>query len=95
MKPMPRIALVVLSNGDRHVYSGLKHLCDVCLDVATVCVHVAKIRKDKGQMQYFSNVALGAVNRELGQENIARCERARPGLSASTDLFRLDYACQA
>ncbi|CDO74823.1 hypothetical protein BN946_scf184353.g4 [Trametes cinnabarina] len=76
MKSKPKIVLVVLSNGDRHVYSGLKHLCDVFLDVATVCVHSAKFRKEKGQMQYFANVALkfnmklGGVNHELGEQNM-------------------------
>ncbi|KAI0743139.1 Piwi domain-containing protein [Daedaleopsis nitida] len=75
--PKPRIVLVVLSNGDRHVYSGLKHLCDVVLDVATVCVHAAKIRKEKGQVQYFANVVLkfnmklGGVNHELAEKNMA------------------------
>ncbi len=29
----PSIILVLLSNGDKHVYSGLKYLCDVVLDV--------------------------------------------------------------
>lgn len=29
----PSIILVLLSNGDKHVYSGLKHLCDAVLDV--------------------------------------------------------------
>ncbi|KAI8989621.1 ribonuclease H-like domain-containing protein [Trametes punicea] len=77
MKTKPKIVLVVLSNGDRHVYSGLKHLCDVFLDVATVCVHAAKIRKEKGQVQYFANVALkfniklGGVNHELGEQNVS------------------------
>jgi len=46
----PNFVLVVLSNGDKHVYSGLKHLCDVNLDVPTVCVHSAKIRKEKGMI---------------------------------------------
>ncbi|OJT04969.1 Protein argonaute-2 [Trametes pubescens] len=77
MKSKPKIVLVILSNGDRHVYSGLKHLCDVYLDVATVCVHAAKFRKEKGQPQYFANVALkfnmklGGVNHELGEQNTA------------------------
>jgi len=43
----PKIILVVLSNGDKHVYNGIKHLCDVWLDIATVCVHSGKIRKGK------------------------------------------------
>jgi hypothetical protein len=69
-KPKPSIVLVILSNGDKHVYNGIKHLCDCYLDVgevhdeltrrnrlftfpptiATVCVHSAKIRKEKGQL---------------------------------------------
>ncbi|KAK7467442.1 hypothetical protein VKT23_004496 [Stygiomarasmius scandens] len=64
----PKFVLVVLSNGDKHVYSGLKHLCDVTLDVPTVCVHSAKIRKERGQAQYFANVAL-KVNMKLGGVN--------------------------
>ena len=35
----PSIILVLLSNGDKHVYSGLKYLCDVVLDVGKRCVH--------------------------------------------------------
>ena len=77
VRPKPKIVLVMLSNGDRHVYSGLKHLCDVFLDVATVCVHAGKIRKEKGQLQFFANVALkfniklGGVNHELAERNMA------------------------
>ncbi|ESK90163.1 argonaute-like protein [Moniliophthora roreri MCA 2997] len=64
----PSFLFVILSNGDKHVYSGLKHLCDVYLDVPTVCVHSAKIRKEKGQLQYFANVAL-KVNMKCGGVN--------------------------
>ncbi|TBU46218.1 argonaute-like protein [Dichomitus squalens] len=75
----PSIVLVILSNGDRHIYSGLKHLCDVYLDVATVCVHAAKIRK--GAPTYYANVALkfntklGGINHELGEQNMAWLSR--------------------
>lgn len=65
LKAPPGIFLVVLSNGDKHVYAQIKALFDVrfgvrtsgllysyfChlhLSVATVCVHSAKIRKEKG-----------------------------------------------
>ncbi|KAI0768207.1 Piwi domain-containing protein [Trametes elegans] len=77
LRPKPRAVLVVLSSGDRHVYAGLKHLCDVFLDVPTVCVQAGKFRKEKGQMQYFANVALkfniklGGLNHELGEQNMA------------------------
>ncbi|KAF9011911.1 argonaute-like protein [Cyathus striatus] len=66
----PSLVLVILSNGDKHIYSGIKHLCDVYLDIATVCVHSSKIRKEMGQMQYFANVAL-KVNMKLGGVNHA------------------------
>lgn len=70
------LILVLLSSGDKHIYSGLKHLCDVYLDVHTVCVHQEKIRKDKGQLQYFANVALklnmklGGVNHDLDPDSM-------------------------
>ena len=69
-KQKPSLLLVILSNGDKHIYSGLKHLCDVYLDVPNVCVQTAKIRKEKGQLQYYANVAL-KVNMKLGGVNHA------------------------
>lgn len=72
----PRIMLVILSNGDKHIYAGIKHLCDVWLDVHTVCVHSEKIRRQAGQLQYFANVALkfnmklGGVNHNLDQDSM-------------------------
>ena len=82
LTPKPRIMLVVLSNGDRHIYAGLKHLCDVYLNVATVCVHASKFRKEKGQLQYFANVALkfnvklGGLNHLLSPGNMAWLDAA-------------------
>ncbi|KAI9432931.1 argonaute-like protein [Lactarius indigo] len=67
-KQRPSFLLVILSNGDKHIYSGLKHLCDVYLDVPNVCVQAGKIRKERGQLQYFANVAL-KVNMKLGGMN--------------------------
>ena len=29
----PSLALIILSNGDKHVYAGIKHLCDSYLDL--------------------------------------------------------------
>jgi eukaryotic translation initiation factor 2C len=67
-KQKPALLLVILSNSDKHIYSGLKHLCDVYLDVPNVCVQSAKIRKERGQLQYYANVAL-KVNMKLGGVN--------------------------
>jgi eukaryotic translation initiation factor 2C len=58
----------MLSSADKHVYAGLKYLCDVFLGIATVSCQSSKIRKDKGQLQYYANVAL-KVNSKLGGIN--------------------------
>ncbi|PPQ70160.1 hypothetical protein CVT24_003887 [Panaeolus cyanescens] len=68
LKSPPGIFLVILSNGDKHVYSQIKALFDVRIGVATVCVQSAKIRKERGQTQYFANVAL-KFNMKLGGVN--------------------------
>lgn len=66
--PRPKIVLVMLSSGDKAVYSSIKYLCDTKMDVLTVCVQSEKIRKERGQMQYFANVAL-KFNMKLGGVN--------------------------
>ncbi|KAH7911489.1 ribonuclease H-like domain-containing protein [Hygrophoropsis aurantiaca] len=91
IRPKPSLILVILSNGDRAIYEGLKHLCDIYLDVATVCVHAAKIRKEKGQPQYFANVALkvnmktGGVNHKL-DENSGRWLAEVPTMVVGMDV---------
>ncbi|KAG1737463.1 ribonuclease H-like domain-containing protein [Suillus paluster] len=91
LSPKPSLVLVMLSNGDKNIYEGLKHLCDVYLDVATVCVHVGKIRKEKGQPQYFANVALkvnmkmGGVNHKL-DENTGRWLSSVPTMVVGMDV---------
>ncbi|KAI5118505.1 hypothetical protein M0805_004005 [Coniferiporia weirii] len=64
----PGMVLVFMSNRDAHVYPGLKRLCDTKLGVPTVCMLMPKVRKERGQDQYFSNIAL-KVNTKLGGVN--------------------------
>lgn len=70
VKPKPALILVMLSNEDKAIYEGVKHLCDIRMDVATVCVQSAKIRRR--DLHYLANVAckvnmkLGGVNHKLG-----------------------------
>jgi eukaryotic translation initiation factor 2C len=33
LKAKPSLVLILLSNGDKHVYAGIKHLCDAHLDI--------------------------------------------------------------
>ncbi|KDQ20605.1 hypothetical protein BOTBODRAFT_151362 [Botryobasidium botryosum FD-172 SS1] len=71
----PKLIMVMLSGGDKAVYSTIKYLCDTKMDVLTVCVQSEKIKKERGQMQYFANVALkfnmklGGVNHVLDNES--------------------------
>ncbi|PPR00949.1 hypothetical protein CVT24_000256 [Panaeolus cyanescens] len=91
LKSPPGIFLVILSNGDKHVYAQIKALFDVRLGVATVCVHAAKIRKEKGQLQYFANVALkfnmklGGVNHAL-EESRMRMMKMEPTMMVGIDV---------
>ncbi|KDR70848.1 hypothetical protein GALMADRAFT_144328 [Galerina marginata CBS 339.88] len=72
----PSMVMVLLSNTDKAVYSGVKHLCDGDLVITSVCVQSALIRREKGQPRYFSsvgsklNMKLGGVNHTLAAENM-------------------------
>ncbi|KAG9311007.1 hypothetical protein JVU11DRAFT_8903 [Chiua virens] len=61
----PELILIMLSNEDKGIYNGIKRLCDIDLDVATVCMQSSKVKRDKGRVQYYANVAL-KVNMKLG-----------------------------
>ncbi|CAK5264708.1 unnamed protein product [Mycena citricolor] len=77
LKRKPTIVLVLLSSGDKHIYAGIKHLMDVHLDIGSVCVQSEKIRSERGQLQYFANVALkfnmklGGINHSLDARSVA------------------------
>lgn len=64
----PNIVLVFMSNRDPDIYPGLKKLCDFKLGIITACMLMPKVRKDRGQDQYYSNIAL-KVNTKLGGIN--------------------------
>ncbi|KAF8121197.1 Piwi-domain-containing protein [Boletus edulis] len=66
IKPKPTLIFVMLANEDKAIYEGVKHLCDVRLDVATVCAQSGKIRRRNPH--YLANVVL-KVNTKLGGIN--------------------------
>jgi eukaryotic translation initiation factor 2C len=86
-----QLLFVILSNGDRHIYSGIKHLFDVYFDVQSICVQVSKFRKERGQLQYFANVALklniksGGVNHTLDPRNMSFLTR-EPTMMVGIDV---------
>ena len=73
-KNKPSFMLVLLSTTD--IYPGLKRLCDMQLGVQTVCMQLDKATRERGQDQYFANVALkaniklGGINHLLAPESM-------------------------
>ncbi|CAE6486384.1 unnamed protein product [Rhizoctonia solani] len=91
INPKPRIVLVVLSSQDNAIYNGIKHLCDVQLDVLTVCVQASKFKDDKPQ--YNANVALkfnaklGGINHSIDpQDKVMAWVRAQPTMMIGSDV---------
>ncbi|KAE9400886.1 argonaute-like protein [Gymnopus androsaceus JB14] len=74
----PSFALVMLSNNDKHIYSGLKHVCDVGLGIATVCVQSSMVSKQNPQ--YYGNVAL-KINMKMGGVNHSLDARSMQSLN--------------
>ncbi|KAI0078016.1 Piwi-domain-containing protein [Panus rudis PR-1116 ss-1] len=72
----PSYILVLLSAVDNFVYPGIKRLCDVDMGLQTVHMLLDKAGNERGQDQYFSNVALkvniklGGINHMLDQESM-------------------------
>ncbi|KAF8551548.1 Piwi-domain-containing protein [Imleria badia] len=86
----PELVLIMLSDEDKAIYNGLKRLCDLRLDIATVCMQSAKVRKPGGQVQYFANIAL-KVNMKLGGINHKLDANSGVWLkSASTMIMGMD-----
>ena len=86
----PSFVLVLLSGVDKYIYPGLKRMCDMQLGLQTVCMLLDKARKERGQDQYFSNVAL-KVNVKLGGVNhLLAPESMRWLLEKKTMLVGID-----
>ncbi|KAL5479122.1 hypothetical protein ACEPAI_2410 [Sanghuangporus weigelae] len=64
----PNLVLVFMTGRDPDIYPGLKMPCDMKLGIQTVCMLMPKVKKERGQDQYFSNIAL-KVNTKLGRIN--------------------------
>ena len=74
---IPDLVLVFLSSIEKHIYPGIKKLCDVTLGVRTQCVLIPTIRSElkgttnvdsKQRDMYLANLAL-KINAKLGGTN--------------------------
>ena len=62
------LMLVILPVKDTQLYNRVKQIGDVKLGVHTICVVGSKLANERGQLQYFANVAL-KFNLKLGGVN--------------------------
>jgi len=82
----PSFVLVLLEKRDNYIYPGLKRIGDVELGIPTVCMQLDKALNERGQDQYFSNVAL-KVNTKLGGMNHLLEEHAMKWLTKKMTMM--------
>ncbi|KAF2874318.1 Piwi domain-containing protein [Massariosphaeria phaeospora] len=88
-KQKPKFLFVILPNDNALVYDCVKYVCDIKNGITNVCNIGSKFSKEKGQVQYFANVAL-KFNQKLGGVNHSiQLEKLKP-LDPQTIVFGID-----
>ncbi|KAF2493554.1 Piwi-domain-containing protein [Lophium mytilinum] len=85
----PAFLFVLLPSDNAFLYDCVKYLCDVTLGIPSVCNIGQKFSKEKGQAQYFANVAL-KFNLKKGGVNHYVSEAEMKPLDARTIVFGID-----
>ncbi|KAF2110582.1 Piwi domain-containing protein [Lophiotrema nucula] len=89
LKAPPKFLFVLLPSDHAVLYDCVKYVCDIKLGIPSVCNIGSKFSKEKGQMQYFSNVCL-KFNQKLGGVNhVIDVDKLKP-LDAQTIVFGID-----
>jgi eukaryotic translation initiation factor 2C len=88
-KAKPNFLFVLLPSDNAVLYDCIKFVCDCKLGVPNICNIAAKFSKEKGQMQYFANVAM-KFNQKLGGVNHTVELKKMAPLDAQTILFGID-----
>jgi eukaryotic translation initiation factor 2C len=88
-KAKPNFLFVLLPSDSAVLYDCIKFVCDCKLGVPNVCNIGSKFSKEKGQMQYFANVAM-KFNQKLGGVNHTVELKKMAPLDAQTILFGID-----
>ncbi|KAL6709045.1 hypothetical protein ACN47E_002172 [Coniothyrium glycines] len=90
-KAKPSFLFVLLPSDSAILYDSIKFVCDCQLGVLNVCNIGSKFSKEKGQMQYFANVAM-KFNQKLGGVNhTVELSKMSP-LDNRTILFGIDVS---
>jgi len=88
-KEKPNFLFVILPGDNAVLYDCVKFVCDCQLGVPNICNIGSKFSKEKGQMQYFANVAM-KFNQKLGGVNhTVELSKLAP-LDAQTIVFGID-----
>lgn len=89
IKTKPNFLFVLLPSDSAVLYDSIKSLCDCELGLPNICNIGSKFSKEKGQMQYFANVAM-KFNQKLGGVNHTVELKKMAPLDAQTILFGID-----
>ncbi|KAF2812260.1 Piwi-domain-containing protein [Mytilinidion resinicola] len=85
----PAFLFVLLPSDNAFLYDCVKYLCDITLGVPSVCNIGQKFSKEKGQAQYFANVALKFNLKKGGVNHYVSDAEMKP-LDARTIVFGID-----
>ncbi|KAI8935159.1 hypothetical protein NX059_007752 [Plenodomus lindquistii] len=85
----PSFLFFLLPSDSAVLYDSIKLVCDFQLGIPNICNIGSKFSKDKGQMQYFANVAM-KFNQKLGGVNHTVELKKMSPLDAQTILFGID-----
>jgi eukaryotic translation initiation factor 2C len=88
-KAKPNFLFVLLPSDNAVLYDCIKFVCDCKLGVPNICNIGSKFSKEKGQMQYFANVAM-KFNQKLGGVNHTVDLKKMAPLDAQTIVFGID-----
>jgi hypothetical protein len=88
-KTKPNFLFVLLPSDNAVLYDCIKLVCDCRLGLPNICNIGSKFSKEKGQMQYFANVAM-KFNQKLGGVNHTVELKKMAPLDAQTILFGID-----
>jgi eukaryotic translation initiation factor 2C len=88
-KVPPTFLFVLLPNDNAALYDSIKYVCDCQHGIPNVCNIGQKFSKEKGQMQYFANVAM-KFNQKLGGVNHTVELKKMAPLDPQTILFGID-----
>ncbi|KAH6633014.1 Piwi domain-containing protein [Boeremia exigua] len=85
----PNFLFVLLPSDNATLYDAIKYVCDCQLGIPNICNIGQKFSKERGQPQYFANVAM-KFNQKLGGVNHIVDAKQMAPLDPQTILFGID-----